>query len=120
MISNPAFTSSANSLIAAKAIARQGLCSGLSTYWPTKWPDKWRCNQHTSADQTHIPCVPVASPGREDVKSRCSGALKPDRLGLSYKANKCSDAGTGDLSVLPTHETSPWLALDDASSTRPG
>ncbi len=29
---------------------------------------------------------------REGVKSGCPGALKPDRLGLSRKANKCSDA----------------------------
>ncbi len=28
-------------------------------------------------------------------------------LGLSGKANKCSDAGTGDLGGLTTHETSP-------------
>ncbi len=33
----------------------------------------------------------------EGVKSGRSGALKPDRLGLSCKANKCSDAGAGDL-----------------------
>ncbi len=39
-----------------------GLGSRLSTYCPTKRP-KWKCNQHTSADQTKIPCVPVASPG---------------------------------------------------------
>ncbi len=41
-------------------------------------------------------------------------------LGLSCKANKCSDAGTGDLGVLTTHETSPWLLLGDAGSTHPG
>ncbi len=32
----------------------------------------------------------------------------------------CIDAGTGDLSVLPTHETSPYFSLGDADSTRPG
>ncbi len=42
---------------------------------------------------------------REGVKSGRPGTRKLDRLGLSYKANKCSDAGAGDLSVLPTHET---------------
>ncbi len=26
--------------------------------------------------------------------------LKPDRFGLSCKANKCNDAGAGDLGVL--------------------
>ncbi len=39
------------------------------------------------------------------MKSGCSGSLKPDRLGLNYKANKCSDAGTG--------ETSPWFSLGE-------
>ncbi len=34
------------------------------------------------------------------MKSGCSGALKPDKLGSSCKVNKCSDAGTGDLDVL--------------------
>ncbi len=45
------------------------------------------------------------------VKSGRSGALKPDKLGLSCKAHNCSDAGTGDLGVLTTHETSPWFPL---------
>ncbi len=40
------------------------------------------------------------------MKSGCSSTLKPDTLGLSCKSNKCSDPGAGDLSVLPTHETS--------------
>ncbi len=35
------------------------------------------------------------------MKSRRSGALKPGKFGLS-----CSDAGTGDLSGLLTHEPS--------------
>ncbi len=48
------------------------------------------------------------------------GALKLDRLGLSCKASKCSDAGTGDLGVLTTHETSPCFSLGDDGSTRPG
>ncbi len=38
------------------------------------------------------------------MKSGCSGALKPDRCDLSCRANECSDAGTGDLSVLAAHE----------------
>ncbi len=33
----------------------------------------------------------------------CSG------FGLSCKANKCSDTGTGDLGVLTTHEASPLV-----------
>ncbi len=53
------------------------------------------------------------------VKSGRSGAHKLDMLGLSCKANKCSDAGTGDLGVLTIHEASPWFSLGDAgSSTR--
>ncbi len=39
------------------------------------------------------------------MKSGRSGALKPDRLGLSCRATKCSDAGTGDLGMLTAHET---------------
>ncbi len=42
---------------------------------------------------------------REGVKSGRSGALKREKLGLACKANKCSDAGTGDFGVLPTQET---------------
>ncbi len=52
------------------------------------------------------------------MKNGCSGALKPDRLGLSFKANKCSDAETGDLGVLTTHDTSPCFFLGGAGSTR--
>ncbi len=54
--------------------------------------------------------------GRVCVKSGRSGARKPDNLGLSCKATKCSDAGTGDLGVLTTHEISPWFSLGDAAS----
>ncbi len=42
------------------------------------------------------------------------GAHKPDRLGLS-----CSDAVSGDMGVLTTHETPPWFSFGDADSTRP-
>ncbi len=52
------------------------------------------------------------------MKSECSGAPKPDRLGLSCKANKCSDARTGDLGVLTAHETSTCFSLGDVGSTR--
>ncbi len=50
----------------------------------------------------------------------CSGANKPDKLGLSCKAIIFSDNGTGDLGVLTAHETSPCFSLGDAGSTRPG
>ncbi len=43
------------------------------------------------------------------MKSECSGALKLDSLGLSYKANRCSDAETRDLGVLTTHIVSPLV-----------
>ncbi len=79
-----------------------GLGIRLSTY-------KWRCNsQHTSDDQTPTPCVRVTliKTKRKGlcVKSGRSSALKPGKLNL---ATKCSDAGTGDLGVLTTHEASP-------------
>ncbi len=35
-------------------------------------------------------------------KSGRSGALKPGAFGISYKANKCSDAGTGDFTMQLT------------------
>ncbi len=69
-----------------------------STYQPKERSNEWRCSQHTSADQTPIPCVPVAQ--KEGVKSGYSGALKPGLLGLSCKANKCSNVGIGDLGAL--------------------
>ncbi len=50
------------------------------------------------------------------MKSERFGALKPGTLGLSCKANKCSDAGTRNLGVLPTRETSP--CLDDAAASK--
>ncbi len=46
------------------------------------------------------------------MNSGCYGALKP------VKANYYSDAETGDLGVLITHETSPSLSLGDAGSAR--
>ncbi len=54
------------------------------------------------------------------MKSGCSGALNPSMLGLSYKANKYCDAGTEDLGVQTTHETSSWFSVRDSGSTRPG
>ncbi len=36
------------------------------------------------------------------------------------KANKCSDAGAGDLGVLATHETSPRFSLGGVGSSCPG
>ncbi len=74
--------------------------------------------QYTSADQIPTPCVPVASTNREVVKGGCPGALKSDRFSLSCRANKCSDAGIGDLGVLTTQETSVCFALGDVGSIR--
>ncbi len=84
---------------------------GLGSDWMNNnMATKWLYSQHTSADQTPIPWVPVASPGlkteREGVKSGRSDVYNLRNLGLSYKANKCSDTGTGDLGVLTTHEIS--------------
>ncbi len=69
------------------------------------------CRSNTYAFRTRR--VTWIKTKREDVKSGRSGALKPDRLGLSCKANKCSDTGTGDLGVLTTHETLPCLGGAD-------
>ncbi len=66
-----------------------GLGSGTSTYWQTKWPKI----------QTLILSVPWIKTKRVGLKSGHPRALEPDRLGLSYKANKCSDAGNGGLSM---------------------
>ncbi len=46
------------------------------------------------------------------MKVERSGVLKPGKLGLSYKANKCSDVETGDLGVLK-------ITNGDVDSTRP-
>ncbi len=54
---------------------------------------------HGFAEPVPIPCVPWIQTERGDVKG---GVLK-----LALKANKCSDAGTGDLGMLPTHEILP-------------
>ncbi len=55
------------------------------------------------------------------MKSGRSGAHKPNRLGLSCKADKCSDAATEDFDVLTTHEISSMeIPAGDAGSTRPG
>ncbi len=79
-----------------------GLGSRLSTYWPTKWPNKWWCWQHTSAKQISIPCYPFALP-----RLKPKGRVCEERtLGLSSEASNCSDAGTGDLDVLTSHEAS--------------
>ncbi len=42
----------------------------------------------------------------EGVKCGRSTALIPGKLDLSYKADKCNDAGTGEFGELPTHEIS--------------
>ncbi len=57
---------------------------------------------------------------REGMKSGCFGTLKPGRLGLSSKANKCSNAGTGDLGAQTSQETSTSSSLGFTGSTRPG
>ncbi len=51
---------------------------------------------------------------RECVKSGRSGAHKPGKQAWLELQN-CSEAGTGDLGVLPTHGASP--SFGDAGST---
>ncbi len=58
-----------------------------------------------------LPTVPLSRHLVQNQKGGCaksgrSGAHKLDKLGLSCKADKCSDTGAGDLGALPTHETS--------------
>ncbi len=48
-------------LLGCHRFGMKGLGTRLSTCCPIK-RSKWRCSQHASADQTSIPCVPVASP----------------------------------------------------------
>ncbi len=74
---------------------------------------------------TPIKLQSLASPSRHldyqkgvCLKRGYSGALKPDRLGLSREANKRSDSVTGNLGVLATHETSACFSLGGAGSTR--
>ncbi len=81
----------------------------LCTCRPKKKSNEWRWRQYTSADQTPIPYAPWIETKGKDVKSGQSGA---------NKATKCTAAETGDLSVLPTQETSPWLG--DSGSIRTG
>ncbi len=52
------------------------------------------------------------------VKSGRSGAHKPDKFGLGCEVNKCSDAGTEGLGVLPTQETLPCLGEADSKLPR--
>ncbi len=61
-------------------------------------------------------CITWIKTKREGVKSERSGAPKPDKLGLSCKANKCSDAETGGLGALSTHYT-PLIKLATLRST---
>ncbi len=73
-----------------------------------KWFNNWRCSQHTSADQIHIPCVPVtASPGLKP-KGRLLGHSQIGQAWLELqRANKYSDTRNEDPGVPTTHETSP-------------
>ncbi len=95
-------------------VGMPGLGSRLSTCCPTK-RSKWRCSQHTSADQTPILLRPHRVTGiqtkMEGVRVCEKWTLRHSQtgqaqLGLNCKASKCGDCGTGDLGVLPTHETS--------------
>ncbi len=98
---------------ASQCICMSELASRLSTYWHTKRYSEWRCR--SNSHHLHRRRVTWTQTKREGVKSGCSGALKTDKLGLSRKANKYSDGGTGDLDMLRTHETCPG----DVGSTRP-
>ncbi len=52
-------------------------------------------------------CPTNRSKSRYLDSNRKSSQTGQAQLGLSCKASKCTDAGTRDLGVLTTHETSP-------------
>ncbi len=54
---NPSAMPAPSTVFSNSSYKYPGLGSRLSTYWPTKHPNKWQCSEHTSADQTPIPCV---------------------------------------------------------------
>ncbi len=56
---------------------------------------------------------------RQGVKSGHSSAHKPGKYGLSCKANKCSNAGTGNLGWLLTQEASS-MKIGNAGENHPG
>ncbi len=69
-----------------------GLGSRLSTCCPTK-RSKWRCSQHTSADQTPIHCVPVASPRFKQKGRVCMRRVDAE----------CWNAGPGPVDTATRH-----------------
>ncbi len=84
----------------------------------------WRCSQHTPLS---IKLLFLASPSRQLDLNRNEACVCEERTlrrsqtrqaqrGLTCKAAKCSDAGTGTLGVLTTHEPSPWFFIGDADS----
>ncbi len=72
-------------------IGMPGLDSRFSTYWPTKRSNKWRCSQHTSADQTPIPCVTRIQTKRDapalSDRARLASAAKPINAAHKIQAN---------------------------------
>ncbi len=106
--------------MAIKVIALQtarsvkgSVCQGLVVDWA---PTVLQNGPKGSVVSTPLPIklLILASPSDSNLKVGCvreertlwlsqSGQAQ---LGLSCEASKCSDAGTGDLGVLPTEETS--------------
>ncbi len=87
-------------------VGMPGLSSWWSTYCPTT-SSKWRWSQHTSADQTPIPCFSFSSPGFKQKGRLCM--WRADAAALSNRVSSvwlelfshytCSDAGTLDFGV---------------------
>ncbi len=90
-----------------QTVGTPGLGNRVSSYWPKKRSNKWWSKSYP----LHPRRVTWIKTKRERVTSGCSGALKPDRLGLNWKANKCRVARTGNFGVLTTHETLPCRAI---------
>ncbi len=94
------------------------LSSSLSTYWPTKWSNQWWCSQHTSDDQTPIPCVPAASPGMKPKARvwRANALAFTNRTSLTWAA-KPSDWGPR-LAYYPWSTTNEYNYIGKVTSDR--
>ncbi len=105
--------------------AKKSVCQGWTVDWaPTdlKRSNEWQCSQHTSTDQTPIPCVPVTSPALKP-KGRAWRAGTPalaSRTGLTWAAKpiKAATPGLGTSVCYPPKKTSQCFGA--AGSTRPG
>ncbi len=102
-----------------------GLSSSLGTYWPTKRFNKWRCSQHTSTDQTPIPCVPIRLPALKPkgiVVWRADALALTNCASLAWAAKPLNAATPGlgtSVCYLPMkHHLWKWLHYGDCIRLR--